>query len=186
MEEKGDKKMKNQMRAMAMMIVCATGLMTAAVTAQDKIEVNLCKESIYDGVETSAGNQDPVSGFQYGTTYVLTSRGEVESRYMTITINSREMFKGVGVTSGTWSVAVFRDSVHVGTLYGEVLSGDIQEIINKKGEVIGKQTGLELQGTGGTGIFDNDEGQKINGNLNMRTDLLTKKKNTTALETLNF
>jgi len=71
-------------------------------------------------------------------------------------------------------------------LYGEVLSGDIQEIINKKGEVIGKQTGLELQGTGGTGIFDNDEGQKINGNLNMRTDLLTKKKNTTALETLNF
>ncbi len=186
MEEKGDKKMKNQMIAMAMMIVCAAGLMTAAVTAQDKIEVNLCKESIYDGVETSAGNQDPVSGFQYGTTYVLTSRGEVESRYMTVSINSREMFKGVGITSGTWSVAVFLDSVHVGTLYGDVLSGDIQEILNKKGEIIGKQTRIEIQGTGGTGIFDNEEGEKISGSLNMNTDLLTKKKNTVALETLNF
>jgi len=78
------------------------------------------------------------------------------------------------------------DGAHVGTVYGEVVSGDIQKIINKKGELISMQTRIDLQGTGGTGIFDNEESQKINGSLNMTTDLLTKKKKTIAVETLNF
>jgi hypothetical protein len=178
--------MKNQMIKMAMMIVWAAGLMTAAVSAQNEIGDDLAKGFIYDGVETSAGNQDPVSGFQYSNTYVLTSLREGESRYMTVSVNSREMFKGVGVTGGAWSVAVFRDGAYVGTVYGEVVSGDIQNIVSKKGYVVGKQTRVDLQGTGGTGIFDNEESQKINGSLIMSTELLTKKKITIAFETLNF
>ena len=178
--------MTNQMTKIAMMIVLAAGLMTVAVSAQNEIGNDLAKGSIYDGLETSAGNQDPVSGFQYGNAFVLTSSGEVESRYMTVSINSREMFKGVGVTGGTWSVAVFRDNVYFGTVYGEVVSGDIQDIISKKGDVIGKQTRIELMGTGGTGTFDNVESQKIGGSLIMTTDLLSKTKKTIALETLNF
>jgi hypothetical protein len=178
--------MNKQMTKIAMMMVLAIGLMASAATAQNKNGDHLAKGSIYDGHETSAGNQDPVSGFQYGNTFVLTSTGEVESRYMTVSINSREMFKGVGVTGGMWSVAVFRDSVYVGTVYGEVISGDIQDIISKKGDVIGKQTRIDLQGTGGTGIFDNEENQKINGSLTMTTDLLSKTKKTIALESLNF
>lgn len=174
--------MNKQMTKIAMMVVFAIGLMTAAVSAENE----LAKGFIYDGVESSAGNQDPVSRFQYGNTYVLISLGEAESRYMTVSVNSREMFKGVAVTGGVWSVAVFRDGAYVGTVYGEVMSGDIQEIVNKKGELIGKQTQIDLQGTGGTGIFDNEESQKINGSLNMTTDLLAKKKRTIALETLNF
>ena len=178
--------MTKQMTKIAMMLVLTVGLMAVAVSAQNEIGNDLAKGSIYDGVETSAGNRDPVSGFQYGNTFVLTSTGEVESRYMTVSINSREMFKGVGVTGGTWSVAVFRDSVYVGTVYGEVMSGDTQDIINKKGALIGKQTRIDLLGTRGTGIFDNDESQKINGSLIMTTDLQTKTKRTIALETLNF
>jgi hypothetical protein len=178
--------MKNQMIKMAMMIVCVASLMTAAVSAQNEIGDDLAKGFIYDGVETSAGNQDPMSGSQYGNTFVLTKQGKGESRYITVSVNSREMFKGVGVTGGAWSVAVFRDGAYVGTVYGEVVSGDIQEIINKKGELIGKQTRIDLLGTGGTGIFDNEESQKINGCLNMTTELLTKKKITTALAELNF
>jgi hypothetical protein len=67
-----------------------------------------------------------------------------------------------------------------------VVSGDIQNIVSKKGYVVGKQTRVDLQGTGGTGIFDNEESQKINGSLIMSTELLTKKKITIAFETLNF
>lgn len=179
--------MKKQMTKIAMMVVLAIGLTASAATAKNEIRDYLAKGFLYEGVETSAGNQDPVSGFQYGTTYVLSSLGEVESRYMTVSVNSRERrFIGVRVTGGAWSVAVFRDGAHVGTVYGEVISGDIQQIINKEGELIGKQTQIDLKGTGGTGIFDNEESQEINGSLNMTTDLLTKKKKTVALETLNF
>lgn len=170
--------MKNQIIKMTMMTIGAVVLMTAAVSAQSPDYP--AKGSIYDGVESSSGNQDPLSGFQYGNTFVLTSIGKVESRYLTVSVNSQEMFKGVGVTGGAWSLAVFRDGAHVGTLYGDVVSGEIQQIIGKKV----KQTRLELRATGGTGIFDNDGSLKINGSLFMTTDLSSKR--TTAFETLNF
>lgn len=169
---------------MTMMIVWAAVLLTGAVSASDEIRDYHAKGFLYDGVETSAGNQDPVSGFRYGTTYVLSGSGEVESRYMTVSINSREMLIGLAVTGGAWSVSVFRDGMHVGTVYGDITSGDIQDMIGKKGVPFGKQTRVDLQGTGGTGIFDHVGSQGIYGSLIMSTDLFSKR--TSALETLNF
>ncbi|MFN0138995.1 MAG: hypothetical protein ACKVQW_02765 [Pyrinomonadaceae bacterium] len=176
--------MKNQMIKVTMMIVCAAVLLTGAASANDEIRDYHAKGFFYDGAETSAGNQDPVSGLRYGNTYVLSSVGEVESRYMTVSVNSREMLIGFGVTGGAWSVSVFRDGAHVGTVYGDIMSGDIQDIIGKKGVPSGRQTRIDLQGTGGTGIFDHEGSREIYGSLIMSTDLFSKR--TSALDTLNF
>lgn len=178
--------MIKQMIKIAMMMVMVIGLMASSATARNEIRDDDVKGFVYDGVESSAGNQDPVSGFHYGNAFVLSSVREVESRYLNVSINSREMFLGVGVTGGTWSVAVFRDGGNVGTVYGEILAGEIQDIIGEKGQRIGKQIRIDLRATGGTGIFDNDESQNISGSLTITVDLLAKKKIATAVETLNF
>lgn len=178
--------MNNKMLKMAMMIVSGLVLLTSAVSARNEIGNHAAKGFVYDGLETSAGNQDPVSGFHYGNTFMLASVVEGESRYLNVSVNSRQMFKGVGVTGGAWSVAVFSDGAHLGTVYGEIVSGEIRDIITEKGELIGKETLMDLQATGGTGIFNNEWGEGIKGTLIMTTDLLTKTKRTTAIETLNF
>ena len=178
--------MKNKMLKMAMMVVSGLVLLTSAVSARNEIGNYAAKGVVYDGVESSAGYKDAVSGFHYGNTFVLASVVEAESRHLSVSVNSQEVFKGVGVTGGAWSVVVFNDGAHIGTVYGEIVSGEIQDIISEKGELIGKQTLMELRATGGTGIFNNEWGQGIKGTLIMTTDLLTKTKRTTAIETLNF
>jgi hypothetical protein len=178
--------MKNKMLKMAMMVVSALVLLTGAVSARNEIGNFAAKGFIYEGVESSPGNQDPVSGFHYGSTFLLASVAGAESRYLTVSVNSREIFKGIGVTGGAWSVAVFDDGAHVGTVYGEIVSGEIQDIISEKGALTGRQILIDLRATSGTGIFDNEWGQNISGTLIMTTDLLTKQKRTTAIETFNF
>ena len=175
--------MKNQIIKIAMMIILAAGLMTATVSAQNKLGGDISAATIYNGIETSEGTRDHLSGFQYGNTFVMTGTGEYDSLHLTVSINSQEMFQGVGVTGGAWSLVVFR-GVYLGTIYGEVMSGDIENITDKEGKIIGKQTRITLRATGGTGNLDTDEILKLNGSFDMKTDSLSKE--TTAIAKLNF
>ncbi len=176
--------MTKQMTKIAMMMVLAIGLMASAATAQNKDGGGVSAAVVYTGLETSAGTLDPISGFSYGNTFVLSSTGEYDSRHLTVSINSQEMFQGVGVTGGAWSLTVFRDGVYLGTIYGEVMSGDIENITDKEDKVIGKRTRIILRATGGTGNLDNDETLKLHGSFDMRTDSLSKE--TTAIAKFNF
>ena len=140
---------------------------------------------VYDGVETTAGTLDEISSVRYGNTFILRSNGKFNSRYLTVSINHRAMFKGVGVTGGAWSLEIFDETGgYTGTIYGDVVSGDIQDLLDDKGNVIGKETQINLVATGGTGDFTNEELGKIFGNIQLLTASGTKE--TKGLMYLNF
>jgi hypothetical protein len=180
--------MTKQMTKIAMMMVLAISLMANAATAQTKIGNKIGNDFsaavIYTGLETSAGTLDPMSGFRYGNAFVLSGTDEYDSRYLTVSINSGDLGYGIGITGGMWSLVVIRDGVYLGTIYGEVMSGEIENITDKTGEIIGKRTRLELQAKGGTGNLDTDETLNLHGGFDMKTDLSSKETN--AIAKFNF
>ena len=174
--------MNKQISRTILILILAVG--ANLVAAQNKLGGDISAAVIYNGLETSAGTVDPISGFRYGNTFVLSSTGEWDARYLMVSLNSQEMFVGVGVTGGAWSLTVIRDGVYLGTIYGEVMSGDIENLTDKDGKIIGKRTRIELRATGGTGNLDNDETLKLNGSFDMKTDSGTLE--TTAIAKFNF
>ncbi len=176
------KKMNKQISRTILILILVVGANVGL--AQNKLGEDFSAATVYTGLETSAGTLDPVSGLRYGNTFVLSSTGEYDSRHLTVSINSQEMFVGVGVTGGAWSLTVIRDGVYLGTVYGEVMSGDIENIVDEKGEIIGKRTRIELQATGGTSNLDTDETRKLTGSFDMKTDSATLE--TTAIAKFNF
>ena len=112
--------------------------------------------TVYNGTETAAGDIDPVSGFRYGKTYVLSSTGEWDTRYLTITVNDREMLAGIGVTGGTWLLTIHSDTEPSGAIYGRILSGKVtfgagKDNLADKPELM--TTELNLVIDGGVGHF---------------------------------
>ena len=85
-----------------MISILSALILTIAASAQIKDDV--ASALVYDGVETSNGTLDEISSVRYGNTFVLRSNGKFNSRYLTVSINHRAMFKGVGVTGGAWSL----------------------------------------------------------------------------------
>jgi hypothetical protein len=161
----------------AVMLIMTVGLAAGAAQAQ-------IAAIYYNGTQSAEGTTDPVSGFIYGNSFVLSSTGEWDSRYLNISINYRNMFQGIGITGGAWSLAVFSDGSYLGTIYGEVVSGDVQFVENGSGKLVSKQTRMTLQSTGGTGIFARYKEQNISGSFNMTTDLRTS--DTAGIATLNY
>lgn len=143
------------------------------IAAQAQIKDDIAPALVYDGVETSAGTLDEISGVRYGNTFVLRSTGEWDSRYLTVSINHRAVFRGIGVTGGVWSLTVFNENGYSGTIYGDVISGDIRDLTDDKGKIIGKQTQIKLIAIGGTGNFANEKFEQIGRNLEMLTALAT-------------
>lgn len=154
-------------------------LVLTAVVAQAQIAA-----IHYDGTQSAIGTTDPVSGFVYGNTFVLASTGEWDSRYLTVSINYRNMFQGIGITGGAWSLAVFSEGSYLGTVYGDVISGDVLFVNTGNGKAVTKQTRMSVQSTGGTGIFTGRKNQNINGSFDMATDLRTS--NTEGVASLNY
>ena len=108
----------------------------------------------YDGIQTAGGTTDPVSGFVYGNTFVMSSTGEWDKRYLTVSINYRTMFQGVGVTGGTWSLNVIgNDGAFLGSIFGDVISGDIQFTTDKRGKTVSKSINLILRSAAQTSGF---------------------------------
>lgn len=165
-------------------VAVLTVINPATARAQNKIGIDFSAATVYNGLETSAGTVDHISGYRYGNTFVLTATGEYDSRHLTVSLNSQEMFVGVGVTGGAWSLTVIRDGVYLGTIYGEVMSGDIENIVDEKGDIVGKRTRIDLQATGGTSNLDTDEIRKLHGSFDMRTDSGTLETN--AIAKFNF
>ena len=174
--------MKREISRTILILILVVGAQVGL--AQNKIGLDFSAATVYTGLETSAGTIDPISGYRYGNTFVMTSTGEWDSRHLTVSLNSQEMFPGVGVTGGAWSLTVIRDGVYLGTIYGEVMSGDIENIVDEKGDIIGKRTRIDLQATGGTSNLDTDETRKLHGSFDMRTDSGTLETN--AIAKFNF
>ena len=167
----------------AMMMVLAIGLMASAATAQNK-DGGFAPVGIYTGIETSAGTFESMSAMRYGNRYVLNSSGERESRHLTVSLNylmsGPAPLQGFSVISGNWSLVVIRNNQYAGTLYGEVTGGAITFIENANGETTSKQIQINLQGTGGLGMFAGKESENISGVYQAITDLRSKETNGNA------
>ena len=75
------------------------------------------------------------------------------------------------VIGGAWSLVVLDENGYAGTIYGDVVSGEIRDSIDDKGNTIVKQTQINLIATGSTGNFE--QYKEIAGNMQIMTALDT-------------
>ena len=162
------------MTKIALMVILAIGSMASAATAQNT-SGGFAPIGIYTGAETTPATCEIGSGMCYGDTFALNSYGETESWHLTVSLNyfntQNHNGNGFGVMGGSWTLVVFRDNRYAGTLYGQVSGGSISLRENGDGKIISKRTQINLQATGGLGIFKGKESESINGVCDVSTDL---------------
>ena len=146
-------------------------LLLMAMSANSQNNDSLGATLVFDGVESTKGTLDQLSGVQYGNTFVLKSSDEFGSRYLTVSINHQPTFKRNVVIGGAWSLVVIGEKGYSGTIYGDVVSGKITNMTDEKGNVIVKQTLIKLIATGATGNFE--QYKEIAGNMQILTALDT-------------
>jgi hypothetical protein len=169
--------MTKQMTKIALMLVLVMGLTASAAMAQNMKGGDLAPVGIYTGIETAEGTIDPISAICYGNSFDLNSYGEWETHHLTVSLNySINQFvpNNFIVTGGSWSLAVFRENVYAGTLYGEVQSGSLNLITNSNGKVVSKQVQVSLRSSSGLGIFKGKEYKNLGGVYNATTDFRSK------------
>lgn len=149
--------------------ICAAG-----AAAQSKNRGDIIPVGFYTGIESSGGTCEMTVSTCYGNTFVLNSFGEWESHHLTVSLNYFNSLpnggNGFAVTGGNWSLVIFRKNQYAGTLYGNVTDGSIvyPPTDDEKSKKI---TMVNLQTTGGLGIFDNKRRKKSIGALEMTTVL---------------
>ncbi len=154
--------MIKQMTKIAAIIILAIGLITSAA-AQTKTNGILAQSIPFTGIETAKGTYEPMTDKFYGNSFVLNNFGESETHLLTVSLDYSCSLDYLGkqcesnshfpVTSGSWSLVVFRNNVYVGTLYGKVSGGAIDAVTNRNGEPGFRQMQINLQATGGSGGF---------------------------------
>lgn len=171
---------------MAIMLVLAMILTAGAGVAQTK-GGGFAPVGLYTGLETGDGTFEPVSATHYGNTFVLNSFGEWESYHLTVSLDySTNTFVPNSwiARGGSWSLVVIRDNQYAGTLYGRVISGEVSLLADQNGDFSSKRTQINLQATGGQGIFAGRERESIGGVYDTITNLRTSE--TTGNVEFNF
>lgn len=158
---------------MAAILMLAVGLMTSTAMAQDKERDGFRPIGYYIGVETSAGTLEPTSGTTYGNTIVMSSFGEWDTHALTVSVDystSQFVPDSYIVTGGTWSMVILQNNVYAGTVYGKVMSGSVFVSSNNNGDPI-QLMQVNLQATGGLGVFEGKEIKNFSGSFIGTTDL---------------
>jgi hypothetical protein len=151
-------------------------ILTLAVCASSAVSAQgVGPVGFYTGIESAAGTCEmTVTSTCFGNTYALNSFGEWESHHLTVSLNYFNSLPGGGngfaVTGGDWSLVVIRENQYAGTLYGKVTDGSIvyPPTDDEKSKKIIE---VNLQATGGLGIFNNKRRKKITSTLKMTTNL---------------
>lgn len=180
--------MTKQMTKVAMMMILAMGLMTSSAMAQKDDNGGFAPVGIHTGVETAEGTQEPASGMIYGNTFVLTSYGEWETHQLTISLDYHTgiIANNFIVSSGSWSLVVFRDNKFAGTLSGQVPSGLIVIGTNADGEAVSKQVSVNLISNRGSGMFEEKNRKDISGSYNAITDMTSRERETNGSLSMPF
>lgn len=150
-------------------------LTTAGISAQVKGSGNdVVEVGPVTGVESAAATCEMSVAMCFGNTYVLNSFGEWESHHLTVSLNYFNSLPNGGfgftVTGGNWSLVVMRENQYAGTLYGKVTSGSIVYPPTDE-EKSKKIINVDLQATGGLGIFKKKSRKKIKATLEMSANL---------------
>ena len=172
-----ENKMLKQMTKIVAVIILAIGLTTSAAAQQVKSNDDSAQIISFNGVETVRA-VEPITGIFYGNSYVLNSFAESETYHLTVSLDYLcEQCQGnshFSVTSGSWSVVVFRNNVYAGTLFGKVSGGTIDVVTNRNGEPGFRQMQINLQATGGLGRYARRGSAGISGVYEAVTDSLSK------------
>ena len=150
-------------------------LTVVAISAQVRSNGNgVIGVGLVTGVESAAATCEMSVATCYGNTYVLNSFGEWESYHLTVSLNYFNSMpaggNGLAVAGGNWSLVVMRENQYAGTLYGEIKDGSIVFPAADDSPPKEKIITLNLQATGGLGIFKDRRRKKIAGMLKMTTD----------------
>ena len=155
--------------------ICAAITLSAQVRSNGSGVVGV---GFVTGVESAAAACEMSIAMCFGNTYVLNSFGEWESYHLTVSLNYFNSMpaggNGFAVTGGNWSLVVMRENQYAGTVYGEIKNGSIVFPAADDSPPREKIIMLDLQATGGLGIFKEKRRKKINGTLKITTDLTSR------------
>lgn len=147
--------MKRIIYTIAVVLILAGGAMaqkTSTTISAENPQVALNAFSFgVSGVETAKGTDDYANNICWSNTFSVTGRDSESLYQFTISIDYLEVEPGqdTDIIGGNWSLAVFRDNRHVGTLFGEISNGTIKWVKDDFGTVI-RNTTAKIRITGGT------------------------------------
>lgn len=169
--------MTKQLINIAIILAIFIGMAINSTMAQDKSNNGFAPIGFYTGMETVAGTDNMANSMTYGNTVVLNSFGEWESRHLTISLDysTNSFYAGnYIVKGGSWSLVVFRENQYAGSIYGKVQTGSVNLTENDDGKTISKVLQLNLQSTGGLGLFEGREGINVSGVCDLIINLNSK------------
>ena len=174
---------EKEMRKIAVVLVLTIGLAASAAAQRQTTDPPIQLIPL-TGIE-SVKAVEPTTGIFYGNSFVLNSFSESETHHFTVSLDYSLALGYLGeqneasihfpVTSGSWSLVVFRDKVYAGTLYGKVSGGTINVETNRNGEAGFRQMQINLQATGGMGEFAASNSANIRGVYEAITDARSKR-----------
>jgi len=115
----------------------------------------------FQGMESSGGTMDVLSNLYRGHSFVFLSDDRTNPISLTVTMDYG-LIEAPGtyqVVSGQWTLVVFEDGNYVGTLFGDIPQGMIQEVANLEsaGGVSQRTFKLNFRITGGMDRYENTE-----------------------------
>lgn len=148
--------MKRIIYTVAVVLILAGGAMAQKshtailVAANPQVDLNAFSFGV-SGVETAEGTEDYTNNICWSNTFSVTGRDSESLYQFTISIDYTEVEPGqdTDIIGGNWSLAVFRDNRHVGTLYGEISNGTITWDKDDFGTIT-RKTNAKIRITGGT------------------------------------
>jgi hypothetical protein len=120
---------------------------------------------------TLAGRELPVSGTQTapglsdgstfrGNAFMFTSADERNNYALSVSIDYVENpfeANSFDATGGSWTLTVFRGGVMIGTVYGDVVGGGINERLDENSALLERNVDVQFQAQGGTGEFESPD-----------------------------
>jgi hypothetical protein len=173
-----EKEMRKQMTKIVVVLILTIGLAVSAAAQKQTTDPPIRLIPL-TGIESVRGTFEPLINKFYGNSFVLNSLAEPDAHHLNISLDylceQCQENNHFSVTSGSWSLVVFRSNVYAGTLYGKVSGGTIDAVTNRNGEPGFRQMQINLQATGGMGEFAAGNSANITGVYEAITDARSKR-----------
>lgn len=125
------------------------------------------------GVETSRGTFDTIDNKFWGNTFALNGSNRSETYHLTISMDHVQNSSGVdssSITSGGWTLTVYKNGVYSGAIYGDITAGSITWKSDRAGNIFSRYTTGKLRVTGGRGSFEGI-GENLDGSFDFTSEV---------------
>jgi hypothetical protein len=139
-------------------LLTAAMAVTAMAQLSDEIPTGLNNSEIeLMGMQTNGGT---VNGSQpnmvEGNTFILSGADDQQDYALSVSLDyvqNEEQPTQFTVAGGSWTLSVFRDGSLVGTIYGDVTSGDISDAVNEEAQPVQRTVKAQIRILGGTNNY---------------------------------